>query len=55
MNQGNLDVLDAQGSAITSQLNLIAIRLQRLRNQLTLYKALGGGLLATSGGTEVEN
>lgn len=55
MNQANLDVLDAQRSAITSQLNLIAIRLQRLRNQLTLYKALGGGLQASTVGTEVEN
>lgn len=40
-----LDVLDAQRSLISSQLNLIDVRLQRLRNQLTLYKALGGGLL----------
>lgn len=43
-----LDVLDAQRSSINSQLNLIAIDLQRLRNQLTLYKALGGGLYADS-------
>lgn len=40
-----LDVLDAQRSLISSQLSLIDVRLQRLRNQLTLYKALGGGLL----------
>ena len=39
-----LDVLDAQRSLINSQLSQIDIRLQRLRNQLTLYKALGGGL-----------
>ncbi|MTI62860.1 efflux transporter outer membrane subunit [Methylophaga sp.] len=43
-----LDVLDAQRSAINSKLNLISIELQRLRNQLTLYKALGGGLYAHS-------
>ncbi|MCX4192587.1 efflux transporter outer membrane subunit [Methylophaga sp. OBS1] len=43
-----LDVLDAQRSAINSQLNLIDIDLQRLRNQLTLFKALGGGLYADS-------
>lgn len=42
-----LDVLDAQRSSINSQLNQIDIRLQRLRNQLTLYKALGGGLFET--------
>lgn len=43
-----LDVLDAQRSSINSQLNQIDIRLQRLRSQLTLYKALGGGLFAAS-------
>lgn len=43
-----LDVLDAQRSAINSQLNLIDIDLQRLRNQLTLFKALGGGLYTDS-------
>ncbi len=43
-----LDVLDAQRSSINSQLNLISIDLQRLRNQLTLFKALGGGLYADS-------
>jgi len=39
-----LDVLDAQRSSINSELNQIDTRLLRLRNQLTLYKALGGGL-----------
>lgn len=39
-----LDVLDAQRSSISSKLNQIDTRLLRLRNQLTLYKALGGGL-----------
>jgi len=43
-----LDVLDAQRSSINSQLNQIDIRLQRLRNQLTLYKTLGGGLFETA-------
>ncbi|MCX4187998.1 efflux transporter outer membrane subunit [Methylophaga sp. OBS4] len=50
-----LDVLDAQRSAISSKLNQIDIRLQRLRNQLTLYKALGGGLLETTNQPGVEN
>jgi multidrug efflux system outer membrane protein len=45
-----LDVLDAQRSAINSKLDRINTRLQRLRNQLTLYKALGGGLFANSTG-----
>ena len=48
-----LDVLDAQRSSISSQLNLIDIRLQRLRNQLTLYKALGGGQLETTAHAEL--
>lgn len=39
-----LDVLDAQRSSINSELSQIDTRLLRLRNQLTLYKALGGGL-----------
>lgn len=39
-----LEVLDAQRSLIDAQLNEIATDLARLRNQLTLYKALGGGL-----------
>ncbi|WP_438970770.1 efflux transporter outer membrane subunit [Methylophaga sp.] len=42
-----LDVLDAQRSSISSKLNRIDIRLQRIRSQLTLYKSLGGGLLET--------
>lgn len=50
-----LDVLDAQRSSINSELNLIDIRLQRLRNQLTLYKALGGGLLETTDKAELAN
>lgn len=40
-----LEVLDAQRSLIDAQLAEIATDLARLRNQLTLYKALGGGLL----------
>ncbi|WP_297809207.1 efflux transporter outer membrane subunit [uncultured Methylophaga sp.] len=48
-----LDVLDAQRSSINSQLNLIDIRLQGLRNQLTIYKALGGGLLETTVNAEL--
>ncbi|MDT8311214.1 MAG: efflux transporter outer membrane subunit [Methylophaga sp.] len=41
-----LEVLDAQRSLIDAQLAEIATDMARLRNQLTLYKALGGGLLA---------
>ncbi len=41
-----LEVLDAQRSLIDAQLAEIATDLARLRNQLTLYKALGGGLFA---------
>ncbi|AFJ02980.1 RND efflux system, outer membrane lipoprotein CmeC [Methylophaga frappieri] len=41
-----LEVLDAQRSLIDAELAEIATNLARLRNQLTLYKALGGGLLA---------
>ncbi|WP_439503141.1 efflux transporter outer membrane subunit [Methylophaga sp.] len=44
-----LEVLDAQRSHIDAQLAQIDTRLARLRNQLTLYKALGGGLKAYSG------
>lgn len=40
-----LEVLDAQRSLIDAQLSEIDTDLARLRNQLTLYKALGGGLL----------
>jgi outer membrane protein, multidrug efflux system len=39
----HLTVLDAQRSLYTSQQDLITIRLARLTNLLTLYKALGGG------------
>ncbi len=38
-----LEVLDAQRSHFDTQLTMIDIQLARLRNQLTLYKALGGG------------
>lgn len=40
-----LDVLEARRSLLSSQLNMVDIQLLRLRNQITLYKALGGGLL----------
>jgi len=45
-NQGidsHLNVLDAQRSLYSAQQGLIAIRLTRLVNQVTLYKVLGGG------------
>ena len=38
-----LNVLDSQRSLYTAQQNLISIRLARLTNLVTLYKALGGG------------
>jgi len=40
-----LDVLDSQRSFNSAQQALITTRLNQARNQLTLYKALGGGLL----------
>ena len=43
-----LEVLDSQRSYNTAQQSLIGTRLARMRNQVTLYKALGGGLLETS-------
>ena len=39
-----LEVLDSQRSLNTAQQALITMRLAKSRNQLTLYKALGGGL-----------
>jgi multidrug efflux system outer membrane protein len=45
-NQGidsQLNVLDAQRSLYSAQQGLIATRLTRLVNQVTLYKVLGGG------------
>lgn len=44
-----LTLLDSQRSLYAAQQNLISVRLQRLSNLVTLYKALGGGTLA--GGT----
>jgi multidrug efflux system outer membrane protein len=38
-----LSVLDAQRSLYSAQQGLIAIRLARLTNLVTLYKVLGGG------------
>lgn len=38
-----LDLLDAQRSLFTAQQALVQVRLQQLQNQVTLYKALGGG------------
>ncbi len=38
-----LVVLDSQRSLYSAQQNLIAVRLARLVNQVTLYKVLGGG------------
>ncbi len=38
-----LDVLDSQRSFYSAQQGLIAVRLDRLTNLVTLYKVLGGG------------
>jgi len=38
-----LSVLDAQRSLYSAQQGLIAVRLSRLTNLVTLYKVLGGG------------
>jgi multidrug efflux system outer membrane protein len=38
-----LSVLDAQRTLYAAQQNLIAVRLARLENRVTLYKSLGGG------------
>lgn len=37
-----LDVLDTQRTLYSAQRNLIALRLQKFENQVTLFKALGG-------------
>lgn len=38
-----LDLLDAQRSLFTAQQSLVQARLQRLQNQVQLYRSLGGG------------
>lgn len=38
-----LDILNAQKSVLDTEINQINIRKERLQNQITLYKALGGG------------
>ncbi|MDP1968925.1 MAG: efflux transporter outer membrane subunit [Burkholderiaceae bacterium] len=39
----HLDLLDAQRALFTARQAVIQVRLQQLQNQVTLYKALGGG------------
>ncbi len=39
----SLDLLDAQRSLFVAQQSAVQARLQQLQNQVTLYKALGGG------------
>jgi len=46
-----LDLLDAQRSLFTARQALIQTRLQRLQNQVLLYRALGGGWSGTDGGS----
>lgn len=41
-----LEVLDAQRTVLDAQQAEISVKLARTRNQLTLYKAMGGGLMA---------
>lgn len=50
-----LDVLDARRSLLEVELAQIDTRLAQLRNQITLYKALGGGLLENSRTAEVSS
>ena len=38
-----LGVLDSQRSLYTAQQTLVGVKLSRLQNLVTLYKALGGG------------
>lgn len=45
----NLELLDAQRSSFQAQQALIQTRLQRLLNQVNLYRALGGGWNAAQG------
>jgi multidrug efflux system outer membrane protein len=40
-----LSVLDSQRSLFSAQQQLVAVKLARLQNLVTLYKALGGGWL----------
>ena len=40
-----LAVLDAQRSLLTARQELVSITLSKLANQITLYRALGGGWL----------
>jgi len=40
-----LATLDAQGSLYAAQQGLVSVRQAQLANQVTLYKALGGGWL----------
>jgi len=47
-----LSVLDAQRSLFAAEQGLIAIRLARLANLVTLYKVLGGGDDSSSGASE---
>lgn len=41
-----LEVLDAQRTVLDAQQAEISVKLARTRNQLTLYKAMGGGLIS---------
>ena len=43
-----LDLLDAQRSLFTAQQAVVQLRLAQLQNQVSLYKALGGGAPDTS-------
>jgi multidrug efflux system outer membrane protein len=46
-----LDLLDAQRSLFTAQQQAIEANLQRLQNQVTLYRVLGGGWSEPAGNT----
>ena len=47
-----LDLLDAQRSLFTAQQAVVQVRLAQLQNQVSLYKALGGGWNLEAGSIE---
>jgi multidrug efflux system outer membrane protein len=50
-----LNALDAQRSLYAAQQQLQNVRLLRLQNLVTLYKALGGGLLEHAAAQSASN
>ena len=50
-----LEALDAQRTNYAAQQSQINVVLAQLRNQISLYKALGGGILENTQSTEIKN